>query len=217
MAAVNRVLWWGSCALWIAVAPASGTPVPSNSDLWEGAEIVSVNYGAFPGFDFRDVFGGDYGTNTWNEHPGWAIFENDHPEGTVFTIAWRTAAPVSFNTFAFFTTGDIYTSHGISSDPSRRSISHFVLKAGGETVYDSDVVQPADQWLVVSAALGRSVLAQDFSAEFTQAGREGPRIIELDALSIPEPGTTWLLLGGALVLVGAYDRRRRGRFFGRPR
>jgi Ig-like domain-containing protein/FIMAH domain-containing protein len=170
---------------------------------------VTGTSGLQPGFDGRDMFGGQFG---WVE-PGHTIFADGRPPGFVHYIEWQTPTAVTVGSFALFAQGDspVYN--------NEREFAQFVLKAKsdpGSTNYDLTLytyvvtnhpysfVDPVNYALIATNI--NPVTAQYFRAEFTQytAGRgyDGPRILELDGFApitpyvISQPTNVTVTVGG---------------------
>jgi hypothetical protein len=192
----------------LAVA-ASATPIESDNDLWQGAQILgSSPLGA--GFDASDMFGAYESVNPYGERPGWTIFEEGHPVGTVVYVSWMTAAPISFDQVLLFATADIYAAHGMLPRAPYRGISHFTLYSDSLLLVDADIHEAPDQEVALVFSVPVTV-GQNFTAYFTQSSTGGPRIKELDAVHMPEPGTLGLLGIGAALLAWKMPKRARQR------
>ena len=151
-------------------------------DAWQGATVTATS--GLSSSDGADLFGGTQSV----PEPSVVLFADGQPDGTVHTIEWSTADPITLNGFA------LAALHEPAS--TQRALRHFKLEVApaGEnhlTVYESPVVLP---YGAASNALRKCVnlrpkLAQQFRASFTQegpAGFSGPRVEELDARALPD-------------------------------
>ena len=159
-------------------------------DAWQGA-LVTATSPLHPGFSGNEMFGGTEG----NPEPTSTLFADGLPGGTIQSIEWTTAAPVTLDRLA------IDAFHDPESPSFERAFRHLTIKAretGAEftTIYDSDIPVPygegpdeIEQRTLNRCPNIRPIHAQEFRAEFTQDD-EGPlsgsRVVELDAL-IHEP------------------------------
>jgi hypothetical protein len=208
MATFLRLTLIVSAILILGVAT-NATPIESDTDLWQGAQILgSSPLGA--GFDARDIFGAHESVNPYGERPGWTIFQEGNPVGTVVSVSWMTAAPVSFDRVLLFATADIYAAHGMLPRAPYRGISHFTLYSDAQLLIDTDIQQAPDQEVALMFPVAVTV-GQNFTAYFTQASTGGARIKELDAVLTPEPGTLGLLGLGATALAWRMLQRARQR------
>jgi Concanavalin A-like lectin/glucanases superfamily len=150
------------------------------NDAWQGAQVT--NHSGLRSTDASGMFGGENAS----PEPTSTLFADGQPDGTVHSIEWQTAQPISLGGF------DVFAFHDSVSN-FQRGFRHLNLQArqiGGSfvTIYDAPVVVP---YASASRELRRCVnlrplLAQQFRAEFTQQGPpgfSGPRVVELDAIA----------------------------------
>jgi len=198
----------------LAAAFAAGAQTSTDAwDVAQGSVVTSVST-ASPAGSPAGMFGADAGAaapfpverlNT--------VFGDLLPVGTVHSIEWHTAAPISLTGYHLLAHAD-----GVDLDVDNgRSFSQFKLYA--EVGGNFQLISSVDTAALYSAGgldvqgSFAAVGAQNFRAEFTQAsglfGKSGPRVAELDAITaaVPEPaGWALMLAGGAALLA----RRRRG-------
>ena len=173
------------------------------NDLWQNPTAVTSS-ALYSGSNAGDIFGGDSSTV---EH-GRTIFADGLPQGTVHSVNWTMPSAVTLNTFYLLATGDI------PNNPLYRSITHFALRDDdGNLIYETDITQPANDWVELWVTLPSAVTEDSFRAEFTQGGPpgypSGPRIAELDAFYVPEPGTVTLIGLGIAALI--FTRRSKAK------
>ena len=150
-------------------------------DLWQGALVTAHSPLQS---DSPDCMFGATGCSPETDS---LLFADGLPDGTVHSIEWQTATPVTLGSIALHAYHD-------AADNTQRAFRHVLIQAreiGGTfaTVYDSDVALPYGQ-----GPDGRELLrcpnvrpthAQEFRAEFVQDGNttfSGPRIEELDGI-----------------------------------
>jgi hypothetical protein len=133
----TRSAWvYGLAAIAAGAAwPAWSAPVISASDLWNGPAAVSYTLGTpiFPASEMFDGAGGSDGVNN-------AILANGFGPGTVHTVSWTTAAPVTVRSLNLFLSHDRGVPIGTSfksRDARARGISRFELFAHDGVSYVS--------------------------------------------------------------------------------
>jgi len=209
MKATARRLWVTIAAVLLTAGLAAGGPIsetdPDLYDLWQNATVLDYSplYNGGEGIsDARDMFGGEY---SYLAEPGRTLFADGQPQGTIHWIRWLTSGPITFNHISLLAGGDFRPSNGRPYDPVWRSITHFALKRGsGQLIYETDITQPNDGWVELSVTLPTFITEQEFRAEFTQGWGQfpsGPRIVELDAVHLPEPSTVTLFGLGIAALI----------------
>jgi hypothetical protein len=173
----------------------------STNDLWDVSQGVTIiGHSSFDAadvrpdpYDARDIFGGLFSNYTPERDAfGSVVFDDEVPPDFIHHLEWRTTAPVTIRSFNLFATGD---------NPAQqcREFASFTLKAKspGSPTYDLTLYTFSPQhpyvfidpqtYLLVSADIP-AVTAQEFRAEFANypnQGLPGPRILELDAFSVP--------------------------------
>jgi hypothetical protein len=183
--------------------------VPVYDDLWDVSQGTTVTGNSPVLNSGANLIGGAAGIEAGN-----VLFSDSYPAGTVHWVEWQTTAPVTVRRFNLVANHETIT---------RRSMNNFALYAwsGGDwlTLYDQAVPLPYGggpnyantATLELNAPVDNVVSADMFRAEFTQASTEpaakGPRIVELDGSSVPEPATMSLLALGGIAML----RRRRNR------
>lgn len=158
-------------------------PMELSDDAWQGALVTSHTPLSS---DSPDCL---FGATDCSPEPTSILFADDLPDGTVHSIEWQTATPVALNGFVIFAAHD-------NGENLQRKFRHFRLQArmigdSFATFYESPVVVPYGQGVEARELLRcpslRPLQAQQFRAEFVQdgaGGLSGPRVIELDGLTI---------------------------------
>ncbi len=131
-----------------------------------------------------------------------AIFLSSGSPGTVYNVDWKTAAPVTVTSFEMVANRDDV------NNLNHRAVSHFTVKAKGVgsstynlTLVDKDVIYPAGSDVYdLAVNLGTPVTAQEFSAEFTGADVNGPRINKLNAIGTRSVEQLWNLNGDITII-----------------
>ena len=157
------------------------TPVESGGDMWEvnaGATIASHS----PLHPSAGNIQGMFHANDAN----WTFFADNMPTGTVHSVEWTTASPVTINSIRLWAFGDSWANNS-------REFESVTLKAKSPGSPTFDVILGTfpqthpythlGDTLILDARV-TPVLASAFRAEFLQYtagfGFDGPRIIELD-------------------------------------
>jgi len=206
---------------------ASAALVPSTSDLWDISQGAVITNGSPTEFfsRTRNAIGGDSNDLLpgHSEHFN-TIFKDFLPGGTVHSLEWQTAAPVTIRSFALFAKHDgppngsldrAFTEFRLFAfDPITNSFDNLLYDFSPNIPY-SGTPTPPGAILELSgnnlslAASVTATTAQRFRAEFVQTSSQlAPRIIELDgfATPVPEPAAGWLAL---LAVLGVAIARRR--------
>jgi hypothetical protein len=204
------------------IQPISAGDVPvlntaSVFDVGHAGNVYNLEPGtsvAPGGFDFRDLFGGSFGTNGYEEHD--VIFDNGQPAGTVDAVDVTLAAPVSLASFNLFLEDD--------GTNGNRSASEFKLFAGGQLIDDVPILNTfgdesytgvyGSNYINISDTLTRLPATSDYTLEFIQnqspGGTSGVRALEFEgtggAGSVPEPASMAGMIVGGIALCA---RRRR--------
>lgn len=171
----------------------------SNTDLFEGAVVTAVD-AARGGDEPGDIFLGGPDADLVEVGGSSYIFGDQSPTQGVDFIEFNTADPVSITGINLIV---------LSDDESFRATSSFSLLADvdNDNSYETTLVSgvnPVDN-RTDNLYDFADVTASRFRAEFTRVNG-GPRVIELDAIAVPEP--TALSLAG-LGALGLLTRRRR--------
>ncbi len=185
----------------------NGTTVTANSPLHSASYSKASN-----------MFGDFTATNNYNEGEN-TLFSDRQVDDFIHYVEWETANPVTVNSF------NLVASHAPEPQYSRndRGFKNFSLYystddssewimlysydtlspyGGGENYPESNYLELYDTFSIVTA--------QQFRAEFVQAGRRdvntysaGPRIFELDGYyTVPEPASLLLTTLGIMGLSG---------------
>ena len=154
--------------------------VERTDDLWQGAEVTANTPLES---DRADCM---FGATDCAPEPTTTLFADGLPDGTVHSVEWQTATPVTLGSLG------LYALH--ESVDAERSFRHVLVQAreiGGDfaTIYESNVVVPYGQGTqgreLLRCPRVRPVHAQQFRAEFVQNGEgtsSGPRVAELDGI-----------------------------------
>ena len=155
--------------------------VDRHDDLWESALVTATT----PLLSNRAdcVFGAE----DCSPESDSVLFADGMPDGTLQSIEWQTATPVTLGGLA------LHAYHDEAND-TQRSFDHVRIQArptGGTfaTLYDADIALPygqgADERQILKCLHLRPTHAQEFRAEFVQAGNNtsrGSRVVELDGI-----------------------------------
>ena len=179
------------------IGPALSAPLtPSATDLWNGATASSTTLYPFTGA------AGMFGGNSGGAEPANTVFGDTYAKGTLHTVDWQTAAPVTILSFTLFARHD---GPFPTRDANYRGFDRFELFAFIDGSYQSifsydtpalrygNNVAPLNSILETDAtlealSLGVNIVAvtsDKFRATFRQYGvanfhASGPRIHELD-------------------------------------
>ncbi|MCC7373486.1 MAG: chitobiase/beta-hexosaminidase C-terminal domain-containing protein [Verrucomicrobiales bacterium] len=188
-----------------AALPIKADIVPTTDDVWDVHQGIRIleSSDVRPGFDLRDVFGGNQST----AEKGAAVFDDPKQVGAVHFVEWETPTVVTVKAVALFAVGD-----GVSY-ANQREVRRFRLmtKSAGSEDFDTVFLdfEPVHPYAFVDpvrvALLATNlpmVTGQVFRAEFTGwdggNGEKGPRIVELDAYSTMLPAVGIFPPGGVL-------------------
>jgi len=150
-------------------------------DAWQHATVT--DHTALVSSDASGMFGATNSSPEVNT----TIFGDNLPDGTVHSVTWQTATPVTLGSLGIAAMQD-------DANSTKRAFRRVHIEArelGGSfaSIYDSPVLVPygqgAEQRELFRCPRIRPVHAQEFHAEFVQDGAGsfwGPRVIELDAL-----------------------------------
>ena len=196
MAALATLAATGASA---ATTVTFGATEGSKTDLFNGATVTG-NTQILNGFSAADAFGAvtpatDYPPETTTG--GHVIFANSGFN----SISFSTAAPISFNTFRIFASGD-----GVGTAfRGFTSVSLFAIIGGVDTILGTASYDPAAGPVTITGTFN-GITATDFRFD-SLSENGGPRLIEIDA--VPEPAT-WgmMILGFAMVGMGLRARRK---------
>jgi len=188
----------------------------TSTDAWDVAQgnaVTSIST-AHPAGLPAGMFGADAGAfASFPVERLNTLFGDLLPVGTVHSIEWHTAAPISLTGYHLLANAD---SVDLDVD-NGRSFSQFKLYA--EVDGNFQLISSVNTAVLYNAGLldvqghFAAVGAQNFRAEFTQLSglfaKSGPRVVELDAITaaVPEPASWALMLAGGAALLA---RRRRG-------
>ncbi len=160
--------------------------VESNADVWDlnAGATITAHSPLHPGAgSIEGMFGGN--NNSWEGYL--TYFADNMPTGTVHSVEWTTANPVTINSVRLFAYGDPFLNNG-------REFDKLTLKAKspGSPNFDQTIATftPGHPYTFLDSALILDqrvgpITASAFRAEFLQYtagnGFDGPRIVELDA------------------------------------
>lgn len=193
---------------------------PVKNDLWDianGNQVTGFS-DSFYGItdigksEIEEMFGGYRGDHSYPE-PGIALFSDNFGAGTVHWVTWKTQTPIVLTSFNLFAAHD---SNG--RNINFRGLRTFNLYYRGANNWNNIFGYTHDGNTygggtngneLILQVTGLNVIAQEFKAEFVQAGGPdpnalGPRIIELDGFgrAVPLPSTILLLLPGFAGIIG---------------
>jgi hypothetical protein len=157
------------------------------------------------GFDVRDLFGGSFGTNGWEQND--VIFNNGQPAGAVNAVSVTLGAPTSLTSFNLYLEDD--------GTNGNRSASEFLLYAGSQLVDDVKILDThGDQsytgvygsnFIDISDTLSGLPDTSDYTLELIQNQQgSGVRALEFEASStpsaVPEPAAISAIGFGSVAL-----------------
>ena len=182
-------------------------PVSGEYDLWDvhsGAHLTaSSGAGAGP---LEDALGAK---SVGSPEPGHGIFQDGQPDGFLHFMEWRTASPVCLQGFRLLAMSD----GGAFRGHREFREFHLLARPFGESDYKLIYSRGAANPYPVALEIGSEgyiewigtvdpIIAQEFRAEFVQAGTggaSGPRILELDGFGeIVSPGACVQVPSGLL-------------------
>lgn len=198
----RRILSSFAILTFSCLAPASADVTTDLWDLQQGCQLTgSSTWGAYPGSDLRNIFGGNFGTI----EVGNAVFYDAQifGPGTVSWVSWSSPEPINLSRFVLNVAAD-----GNYPSTYNRAIQGFNLYLSQiPHPYDDNWGTPVFSSGLLPAPLGTynnglylytldhslpfPLTAQYFKADFIHGSSvTGPRILELDGYGvIPEPTT----------------------------
>lgn len=193
----NLLLLW---ALVCFAGATSAGAAPSTTDPFQGATVDGAN---------SDIFSnGSYGSpSLFDGDPSFQnIYYNDkspRTAGDTYTTTFSTAAPVTISGVSVYVWGD-------SGNDSNRSVGSFEFQYFNGTNFVSlGSFNPDDDFTEQTLTFNvPSVTAQTFRAISLPVSPNyyGPRLLEIDAVAVPEPASVALL---GIMALGCLARRRR--------
>jgi hypothetical protein len=194
----------------IVADPAPYPEVQSSTDAFDVSQGTTVigNSAQNPGSDPLSAFGYN---NIGAPGPLEVYFLDGPPAGTFDFITFRTSAPIELAGFRLFTYDDSYdfgnSNRGFRSVTFSTSTDGSVFSAVDTATIGNSYANTYGTHQILLRADFAPVVAQYFRIEVERFNATGPRIAELDAIVIPEPGT-YAAIAGALALAGALWRQR---------
>lgn len=189
------------------------------SDLWDvnqGCEVTGAcTWGAYPGSDLRNMFGGEFGTI----EVGHTVFYDAQifSPGTTAWVSWKTPVAVDLGRFVLSVAadGDYPTSYNRAIQGFNlyaSNVAHLYDDDWGDPVFASGLLPtPLGSYLngiyyyTIDHTFSSPISAQHFKADIIYGSFvTGPRIIELDGYRVPEPATLSLLALGGLAMIRRY-------------
>ncbi|MEW6306885.1 MAG: hypothetical protein AB1705_25765 [Verrucomicrobiota bacterium] len=170
-------------------------PQRSGFDAWDvtlGSTITTSSL-LYPGSNAGDLLGG----SASSVERGNVIFRDGLPDGTVHSVEWQTAAPVTVRSFR------IFASHDFTPNRAFRQMNLYAFDAASSAwvlIYTVNPTIPygdgsTGAWLILTDSV-TPVTSDQFRAEFVQHLNSGPRIIELDGFETETaPDELWDALG----------------------
>lgn len=198
--------------LFTSLVNASELPnVPVYNDLWNvsnGTVVTANSPVSNSTLKIIDMFGGTKGT--WE--PGNVIFQDGHVPPYVHFVEWQTSTNVTVKAFNLFAACESVP----GNDGYRRTFADMRLFYwdGSSWLKFFDEAPTIPYFIPVGGTIGmpfsvilpNTVSSNRWRAEFDQSAwwsdghYYGPRIVELDAFSTPEPMSMFLFgLGGLLL------------------
>lgn len=179
------------------IIPGTDPGVTSAFDYTQMTSIVPSHSQVNGSFDIRDMFGGNFGI-------GQAIFQ-DTGTTTIYSVTFTLNAPIELMGYTLYLQND--------GDDINRALSRFEL-LDGTTVLSDVIVSSTYDATYGSHSIAiqdtfASVIASTFTARFYGGASafNGVRVHDLDAIVVPEPSSSALLLGAG-PLAMAFARRR---------
>jgi len=194
------------------VANATALPiVPIYNDLWDisnGTVVTANSPVSNSTLKIVDMFGGKKGT--WE--PGNVIFQDGHVPPYVHFVEWQTTTTVTVQAFNLFAAHDIVPGMEGFRRAFARMRFFYWEQSSWVKFFDAAPIIPyfvpvgGTDPMPFSVILPNTVSSNRWRVEFDQQAwwsdghYYGPRIIELDAFSTPEPATLLILGLGAAIL-----------------
>jgi hypothetical protein len=182
---------------WMVVASAHATALPSTTDLFENASVLSSD--SFQNSGPSQLFDGD--PNPENFY----YSDKSRVSTDTFTTTFQTAAPVTVAGVNIFIAAD----DGAHGDRAVGSFDFQYFDVSTSSFVDlGTITNPTGNFSPQNLTFaGGPVTAQEFRAISTPTPSNyyGPRLLEIDAVA-PEPASLGLLGIGSL---GLLSRRRR--------
>lgn len=173
-------------------------------DISQGATVLnhSGTYG-----EISNMFGNNLSVPHSGEQ-GFTLFQDWQPQGTVHWVEWQTLTTIPLTGYVLNLFGDETQFVG------NRGISEFRLfgrlsESDAWQLLDTFIppVQPYQGHFEHTGSFPEIELSQ-FRAEFVQLSNlpiGGPRVVELDAIVVPEPSSLLMAIGSSLFFI----RRRK--------
>lgn len=177
------------CFAAIPALPARGAAI--YNDAWDVAQGTTVLSHSGTGHgDITNMIGNGLSDPEYGE-AGFALFRDFQPAGTTHWVEWQTASTILLTGYVLNLADDEIDSSG------NRGISDFRLYGrlgNAEPWVLLDTFAPSSHPYGILEHTGSfaAVELNEFRAEFVQYSdsiASGPRIAELDAITVPEPST----------------------------
>jgi hypothetical protein len=203
------------------IGPVASFPVSDPTSAVDST-VPGISYNLLPGtalipngFDVRDLFGGSFGTNGWEQND--VLFADGALKGTVSAVSINLTTPIALTNFHLFLEDD--------GTNGNRSANEFMLYSGTTLVDDIHILDTTgsqsytsvygSNYIEISDTLPNLPLSGNYTLAFVQnqdsGSSSGVRASEFTASgtlfsTVPEPASFSMVVIGS---IGVLGRRRR--------